>query len=821
MSLWYELNYSLRLIRKKFGFSVLCVVVIALGYAITLPLYSFVKNFAYADLPFPDGDRVVMLKQVLTSTNADLDSASFDFYQFNALAENAESFDSISVFREEIITLSDGEYAQQITGGRITAETLNFAAPVPLLGRSFLPSDAIPEADPVVLLGYDVWQNYYGGDSDVVGSVGRVNGQPHTIIGVMAQGFRFPQSADIWLPMTITNAEPGTTPLVSIFGMLKEGTSRSVASAELAAIMQRLSIEFPAEYEEKSARVVPLTQGFFNNALAQINSIGGLALCIYLLVVLNVGNLLMIRANERVGELAIRSAMGASRLRLILNILTESFLVCFFGAVIGLAIAGWLLNTLSSFLFELFFESNMMPFWWDFSINMDVLLTSLLMLVVLWLLAGSFSAWRASHNDISVLLGGDSKGVVLRGSSKVTSVLVQIQIVLSFFLMVLSGTYLFVFQGVYQESSVAGVESYVMANINIENELVAGSEGRELYQDALEQAVESIIEFEALTYASSLPGEPTIGARVGLIGSELPSGEIQLPYYGVSWVESDYFQSLGFSLQEGRHFDESDTSTSEAVVIVDEEFVKRMGLVGKAIGQRLDLYSFQSNVRIEAGGVAATIVGVVPYAGQINSGNFNNPQIYRPLNQETPSSLMLIAKIRPDIQTPIAELEQRVRIAGNQINRDISIDKLRPLSLPIYQENSARNMFATFFGSAAVGALFLAVIGIYGLVSRAVFSRSNEIGIRRAIGSTNFAIAKIFLAQVLFYLTIGIVFGGGIAVLAIDLIEGSLSASNMITTVSTVFVSVTAIVTALICYATYVPVRNIVAMEPGEALHYE
>ncbi|PCI76742.1 MAG: hypothetical protein COB20_09920, partial [SAR86 cluster bacterium] len=322
MNFWYEFSYTIRVLKRRIGFSSLCVLVIALGYTVTIPLYAIVKNFAYATLPFPDSDRLVIVSQIDTLRNGEMTTSSFDEYQYNEIEQSVSSLDSLSAFHELAITLSEGEYAERFFGGRITAETLSYAATNPILGRPFESADEAVGAERVVLLGYGVWQRYYAGDPSIIGKSSRVNQIPHTIIGVMPEGFSYPQSAQLWLPLSIDNAaQPGTSPRVSIIGKLASGVSRSEAALELAGLVERQSLDFPDIYGNRSAKIIPFTHGMFTSAFTIFNSMAGMAICIYLLVCLNIGNLLLIRANDRVNELAVRKAVGSSRAGLFATVL--------------------------------------------------------------------------------------------------------------------------------------------------------------------------------------------------------------------------------------------------------------------------------------------------------------------------------------------------------------------------------------------------------------------------------------------------------------------------------------------------------------------
>ncbi len=818
MNLCHELFYTFRVMRKKLGFSLLSIVVVALGYGISIPLYSMVKNFAYAPLPFPDGNRIVLVSQINTRTNSDLTTSSFDFYQYKVIKESSTNFDSFGAFADENITFNNGDVSQQFFGGSISASALAITMTNPILGRLIQFSDEQPGADPVVLLGYDSWQNYYGADEDVVGQMARVNGIQRTIIGVMPPGFAYPQASQMWLPLFVPVApEPGQGLKISLIGFLNEGVPRSMAGTELASIMQGLENEFPDNYTDRSARAIPLTHGIMSGAFSLFNPIAGLAISIFLLVALNIGNLLTIRANERVNELAIRAAVGASRMSLMLHVLLESFAICVSGAVIGSLLAKTALQAIDSLFNNLLPGGVGIPFWFDFGYTTDVVLVAAGMLVFLWLFSGSFAALRVISKDIAVTLSGDSKGMAAKASGRVTRGLVNVQVVLSFFLLLLSGVFVMEFQSSQVTAIVDDPDRYYSGEIILDTERYASEEARAAYRQQLGEGLLVNAEIESVTFSTSYPGD--VGRRFNVsLEEDGQTDPVEGSRSGVTWVAENYFQTIdGLELSEGRYFDGADTGNTEDVVIVDDAFVRQMQLKESLVGKR---------VRISTGNTAETLARVVGVIPRFTKENIDIPEdatplIYRPMTQDAPNRFQFIVKTRVDSQISVADVENISRLEATAVDRDTTFFIFDSLVNSIDRNNSINGLFASMFGAAALATLVLAIIGVYGLISRAVTGRTAEIGIRRAIGSSNGSIVGIFLLQGAFSFALAIILGGGVAVLAINIISGSTSGFHLLASLSIVFALVSVVVAGLIAYASYVPVRRVVAMEPGEALHHE
>lgn len=823
MNLWYELNYTLRVLKKKLGFSTLCVLVIALGYGIAIPFYSIVKNFAYAPLPFPDADRLVVVKQTDSRTGSEFSAFSSDLYLFNVLRDSALSLDVLAAFQETAVTLSGGEYAETFYGARISADALALTATNPILGRSLQPTDQIIGADPVVLLGYAAWQNYYAGSSEVIGTSARIDGVPHTIVGVMPAGYKFPESVEVWLPFSnAAAAEPGEGPPLMLIGRLVTGVSRAEATVELANLMSARSAEFPEHYENRSAKLSPLIHASVRNGFPLFNMIGGLAFGVFVLVCVNVGNLLLLRANERFNELAIRSAIGASRINLISHALLESLLVCLLGTLFGIFLAILGLRFFSSVLLNEFEGGRITPFWIDFGFQADYGLVAIFLMLLLWLGSGGFAAWRASRLDLTAAIGGGSKGATSNSSGKFIRSLVLIQTVLSFGLLVIAGAFLIILPQRYQTDNVELSDEFLKARITLGTEKYRDESNQEIFRrDLNQQLLQQGGRAEEAIYTTALPSELGSYVLMSQAREELAAAPQAARHY-MAWVSNNYFEALNLPLLQGRYFDNADTTVSETVVVVDSAFAGGVQAGESPVGTLIQIGRVNGTGSAKTRGELARIVGVVPHMGPETTESGATPsKIYRPFSQGAPGKFNLLLRIEDEQLQSFADIELRLRQVGNSIDGDVPIDQFSILSEAMGQSNPELKLFGGIFGGAALAALLLASVGMYGLISRSVFARTGEIGIRRAIGSSDWSIIKIFLNQGLFFIATGIVVGGGGAVLILGALESSLANFNVFSSISAVLVFVTVTIGALICYASFVPARKVVGMEPGEALHYE
>ncbi len=822
MNFLYELNYTVRSVRRKFGFSILCVFVIALGYSITLPLYSWVKNSAYSTLPFADGERIVGIRKTNTLRNFDYDPDAFDALQFQRFLDNSTVFESIGAVEEIMATVNDGESTDRHQGVRIDTVAMGYTGIPPLLGRELVPGDAEAGADPVVVIGYELWQNRYSGSPDIIGSNTRINGSNHTIVGVMPRGFSYPIVAELWLPLSISEAsEPNPADRLMLIAKLDEQSTRTEASGEVAAIMQGLQNDFPGNYDNQSAKVIRFTQLSFSNALPLYNSIGVVAIFIYLLVCLNVANLLLIRANERIGELAVRSAVGANQFSIFGHVLFESFFVCMAGAVLGIATSTIILSFAHNFYTNVLAANRSLPFWMDLRVDTDAIVIAFWLMLGLWVLSGVFAAWRAARKDLAIILGSESKGAVSDGGKWIGKTLVSLQVIFSFFLLVVSGSYIFLLGENSDESIVSNPERYISATISLNGERYLNEDSRSRYRNLLRQELQEDAIFQSMTFASSLPGDFATAINAALEtetqGFDDSQRFVQL------WVDPGYFNTLNIPLYNGRVFDSGDGEDSPGVVLVDEAFTQRIAVEeGNTTGRQLRLYNNSTDA-----GTTHSVIGLVPYIWDLDrqTGAARFPAIYRSLAQGNIRTFRLIAELAPGINPTLVETEQVLKAAAASVDRDVAIYGVDRLSGPIDRNNLYSNLLLSMFGSAALCSLVLSVIGVYGLLSRTIMSRAHEIGLRRAIGSNNRQILSLFLRSSSTYLLLAVLLGGGGSFIVLDQIVDSFASAssfgNLLSYTGGVFLIVTLLVGTALLVATLIPVRRVIRMEPGEALHYE
>ncbi len=819
MNYWFELRYTLRLLRKKQGFAAICAFVIAVGIGISIPLATVSGFFGFTEVPLPDNKRLFIVRQQIEGQG---NVPFIDPFSYRRLEQTTTSFDFLAAFRQHAAVFSDGETAESFFGAWITPQFMEYGADTPLLGRTLVSSDDFPGAEPVAVIGYNLWQTYYGGDTDIIGRVSEINGESTTIVGVMPQGFGFPIAHELWLPLQLSNIpEAGSARNLYVSGLLKEGVEPSDAATELNIIFASLADEYPEFYATSKASVLPYSLILINDGPVFGYLFMSMIVTVLLLVCFNVANLLTARNSERINELAVRGAVGGSRWRITSQVLMESFLICLFASIIGL-----LLGSIGVSIIGAGFANSVLrvPFWLEFSITANDLLFVALITAGIWLLSGLYPAWKISRQDINTVLSSDSSSVTGHASSRFTKIMVTIEIVVSCFLLVVCLSTVAGYYASTRQDMGVTPDGLLTARINLSSSGYAEADSKLRFLEDLRTELATNDEFGEVTFASALAGQTT--PRLNFELEDLTrTADSNLPQVGLAWLDANYLNVMGVELLQGRFFDASDDATSGAVAIIDELFAQRYWPGESAIGKRI-------RVQPEQGGDWVTIVGVINHIiqGQPTAERLYQSTLYRPIKQlaaldSGPMSISTISMTvasRATDSTPIIDLEQSLKSAAARVDREIPLSDVYAMSEMMYLSVRSNSFFYNIMLWMAIATVVLAIVGVYGVVSRSVLSRAMEIGIRRALGSSSTNILSIFLKQGSLYLAVGLLLGGIGGVVTVGVLLQAVGSDQGMSIVFTYIVPpVSVVLCTMVLAASYFPARKLIAIEPGEALHYE
>jgi predicted permease len=631
----------------------------------------------------------------------------------------------------------------------------------------------------------------------------------------MPEKFGFPIREDLWLPLNVSkSAEPGEGAPLYLVGKLNQGVSHEQAQVEINELMKPLASEFPEAYGDRRDVVVPF---------ASINSpvtgnmpvlLRGITVIVLVLASINLSSLLFIRSHARRQEMAVRSAVGASGWGLARQILLESFLVCFFGYVISLLVTAGLLALLQT---QLVHSMNHISFWFELSLDSQALLNGSVCTLFVWLSSSSFVSVRAYRCQPAVVLNEANKGSGSQGRSLSTQLVVGVEVILSCFLLVGCGAMIYMLEQVFNTDYGVDPEQYLVGTVSLSHPDYLTDQQRMIYVKDLNQTVVEVTGIDKAAVTTAPPGLIGLPGNYNLPGEDL-SVNGKFPKQNTIWVSRNYFDVIGLPILEGRQFNRGDTPDSERVVIITEDFAERFSPEHSPIGKTIE--------RIEADErQLLTVVGVIPNLLQGPTRAFVlGPSLYRPMAQQTPITFYLIAG--HDAQTHPGRWPQSLRDALRDkvvtVDRNVPLEEIRTMTdLLVRLMGAAQEIGHLFIGFSLV-TLILACIGIYGVISRSIYLRTHEIGVRRALGSTDAKIIARFVRQGSYFLILGILVG--IVPIYIYIVEFGYimkSVAGNLEFLKAVCLIVVLTMMALIGIASYIPARNAVAMEPGDALRYE
>ncbi|MGH7581355.1 MAG: ABC transporter permease [Gemmatimonadales bacterium] len=739
-----DLRYTLRALGRTPGFALTAVLVIALGVGANTAAFSVADFVLVRPLPYPDSDRLVMLwERVPQYQQMELSPANYR--DWKAASTSFESMGGYLAVESNLVGEGDPD---RLPGAAVTSETLALLGVAPALGRLFTTADDREGAPGTVLLSHGLWQSRFGGDAGVLGRRLLLDGTPFVVIGVMPRGFHFP-SRDIalWRPMPFEAAdfEDRDNNYVNVLARLRRGVSLEEARAELGVIAARLEQEYPRENEKTGATVLRLRDYLPERSRLLLLALCGAALCILLIACANLANLLLARTLARQKELALRTALGAGRERLVRQLLTESVLLAALGGGLGVLVAAGALPLLGRLV------PDTLPIGHTPSLDLRVLLFAGLVTGVTAVGFGVLPALRAGRDTG---LEGLREGARAGGrKQRLRSALVVAEVMASVALLVSSGLLL---RALWRIQSVdPGFRSEDVLTLRTAlpwPKYDVTARRVEFYRQVLNE-VKAIPGVDGAAYISFLPMAMGGGIwPVGLEGEETSRQGDRTA--SLRFVTPDIFRTLEIPLRSGRGLLDSDRSGGAAVAVVSESFARRYWPGADPIGRRFD-FAFQKRM----------VVGVVGDIMVRGLERTSEPQVYLPAAQVPDSSLVfyapkdLVVRASADPATLVPAIRDIVR----RIDPEQPISGVRTLAEIVEEQTASRAVQVRLLGSLAALALLLAGIGIHGLLSYTVSHRERELGVRIALGAQRHDILAMVLGQGVRLAGAGVVLGMGLA----------------------------------------------------------
>ena len=817
-----DLRYGIRQLFKNPGFTIVAVLTLALGIGANTAIFSVINALLLKPLPFPAAEQLVafgMTNTRLTGPQSDLNPLSYpDFFDFR---EQNRTLASIAVFRERAFAITSAEGATSLRGVKASAEFFQVLGVAPIVGRNFTRPDEQAGGGPggfKIILGHDFWQKQFGGDNNALGRTIELDRRQYHVIGVMPAGFQFPLQAeplDFYVTIAEDAANPdGSKPQTEQRGnhgreaiaRLKPSVSLAQAQADLSTIAASLEKQYPDSNSYRGVAFKPLREELIGDVRTALYVLFGAVACVLLIANANVANLLLARASVRGKEMALRAAMGASRARIIRQLLTESLLLSFLGGALGLLIAQWGTEALIAAV------PQNIPRISTIQLDAAVLAFTLLVSLATGVIFGLVPAWQASHVDLNTALksgsrtssGGERKGRLRNG-------LIVAEVALALVLLICAGLLIQSFARLGRVQSGLKTEQLLTARVQLPDIAYPKNENIIAF---FEQFLPRVRALPGVESASVIVPLPLSGSNMvtSFDNEEHPLPDSQRPGAPVRIIGTDYFQTMGIAVRQGRVFDQTDRFDSTPVVIVNERFASKFfpgqNVIGKRIMPGMGADDSPEKMR--------EIVGVVGNVKHLALKNEDSPEMYLAQTQ-MPFSVMSLV-VRTSVSDPAA-LTSAVRKELAAMDSSIPLTSIRVFDEYV-SRSLARPRFNALLLSIFAGvALVLTAIGIYGVMAYSVAQRTNEIGIRIALGAGQSSIFRLVVGQAMTLVGISIVIG----------VAGAFGATRLLSTllfgVSTwdplTFGAIVVLLAVVAFLAAWLPARRAANVNPIVALRAE
>jgi predicted permease len=803
-----DVRSGLRMLVKYPTLSVVAILTLGLGIGLSTTVYCVVNGGLFKGLPFPDADRIVAVVNTRPAQNQPQQPISVqDLVIWN---ERQTSFEKFGAYFFAAMNLSAEEgRPERHSGGLLTVGAFEALGVQPILGRGFREGDDRPGAEPVVLLGHDLWRDRYASSPDIVGKTIRASGVQRTVIGVMPEKFGFPIREVLWAPLVIEpNAQPrGQGPNYQVIARLKPGVGIEQARVQAATIAGQLETEFPESNRGLGADVVPYARTILGPEIyALLYTMLGAGVGVLLIACVNVSNLLVARASLRRREVAVRMALGASGSRVVRQHLTEVLVLATAGGVIGvgLSIFGmrWFTQALSV---------SPPPFWITFELDYRVLLFVIGIIVLASLFAGTLPAMHAARVSASSALKDDSRSSTSAKLGRFSSGLVIAELAVSCGLLIAAGLMI---KSVVQLKNVPmpfAIENVLTARVDLPKTNYPDIPSSIRFFEQLLPKLQSVPGVEAATLSDGLPAAGNGSIPVQIEGKAYPQ-DSDYPLAREGIVTAGYFDTFQTKVLSGREFTPLDTVASQPVAIVNQSFARTHFPNVDPVGHQM------RRIRPKSKEPWLTIVGVVPDLIMEGIGNNNASPVgyYIPIPQsDVANGVRIAVRTRGDAAT----LTPLIRSAVAALDSDLAIYEVSTLRRVIERQTWFYTVFGTFFMSFGVCALFLAAAGLYGVMSFAVTQRTREMGVRSALGAQGLQLILLVMRKSLVQLAIGLALGLGIALLASGQLQPVLYHVNPRDAAVFVGVIITLALAAIV--ASFLPARRVTKIDPVLALSSE
>jgi putative ABC transport system permease protein len=819
-TLWQDIRYGARMLLKNPGITIIVIVALALGIGANTAIFSVVNAVLLRPLPYPESDRLIFLHE----KSPVLDNMSIAYPNFLDWRAQNQTFEKIGVYNTASYNLTGAGEVERIVTGQVSADLFSVLRVNAAQGRVFTNEEDKPGGTPVVVLSYPLWQRRFGGQTSILNQALTLNGKSYTVIGIMPQSFAYPNRVEMWVPVGQLADQPGWDERGShpgLYGVarLKPGATFEQADADMNNIAANLEKQYPESNSGNRVRLRPLLEVFVVDVRRALWVIFGAVGFVLLIACANIANLLLARATARRKEMAIRTAVGASRWRIAQQLLTESILLSLIGGTIGLVLARWGVDLI------LYVSPDAIPRSREIGLDWSVLAFTIGISFLTGILFGLIPAIQAGEVDVHETLKESGRG--MSGRQWLRSSLVVVEVATTLVLLIGAGLLIRSFYLLQKVNPGFSYEHLTSFSISLPQKKYATQETRGSFYNRLLENIRALPGVESTAAATGLPlGNNGWQTSFVIDGRPVPPRD-QIPLMEACLVTPDYFKAMNIPVLRGRVFtdrdnrshlseqdlnkipeDEREVAAVNSIVI-DEEFARRYWPNEEAVGKRIRMGADPKALVVEVLGVVGRV--------KMESLNQNSDRVqgYFAFNQMSLGGMTVIIKGASDPN----QLISSVRGAVREIDPDQPIYSPRTMYEIRAESVAGERLNLTLLSLFAGIALVLAIVGIYGVMSYSVTQRTHEIGIRMAIGARPLDVFKMILGHGMKLALIGVGVGLVGAFLLTRLMATMLF--GVAPTDATTYGAISILLIGIALLACYLPGRRATKVEPTISLRYE
>ena len=792
-----DLRYGVRSFLKRPGFLVIAISTLALGIGATTAMFTVVNSVLLRPLHFPEPERIVLFQGV--NPRQGITDSNMSIPDITDWQQQSQSFEQIAGFASGGVILSTGDEVERVRTTAVSAEFFPLFKTNPISGRVLQPDDMQEGRDTVIVISHALWQRRFGGAADVIDRKITLNGQPATIVGIMPAGFTYPNDCELWVPLERTK-ERRDNRFVEVVSRLKLNVSLAQAQTEMDTINQRLAQNYVETNTGWSVHLTELRESLVGELRTSLLILLGAVAFVLLIACANVANLLLARAAYRQKEIALRTALGASRLRVVRQLLTESVLLSFVSGVAGLALSLWFIKLLIAI------TPPNTPRLSEIRIDLRVFAFTFGVTILAGILFGLFPALQTSRPNLNeTLKDSGQRGSETGGRNRVGSLLIVSEIALSFMLLAGAGLLIKSFLHLREINPGFNPDNVLTMRLTLTPGKYAQGEPRAQIYKQLIDHVKATPGVQSAGAVLSLPlGGDTFDVGRSLIREGRPMTPDESSNAQYLPVTPDYFQTLQIPLKSGRFFTDQDTLQSTKVVIVNETMARALWPNENPVGRRFTIWRDEKFPREIVGVVGDTKASLDKEAGR---------QMYVPYAQDaTWGSLSLVVRTAGDPSAMTSSVREAIRA----VDKGIPNYNLKTMNDVVSTSAAPRRIPMLLMSAFAGVAMLLAMLGIYGVTSYYVTQRTHEIGVRMALGAQIVDVLKLVLRRAMLLAVIGIGIGVAGAIAVTRYLTSLLFGVKPIDRLT--FMAVAVALAVVVFIACLVPARRAAKIDPLEAL---